>query len=94
MALELDIHTKESVEVRVHKLATGVCNARAKMVRVQLELNLEITELQLKAQPSTPSEVREQRTTVVTSVIAVVNSAVAEFMQRFEQSFEVLTTLQ
>ena len=64
------------------------------MVQVQLELDFLITELQLRAQPSTLSEVREQRTTTVTTTIVVVDSAVADYMQLFEQSFEVQTTLQ
>lgn len=42
-----------AIEVHICKLDTGVRNARTKMVRVQLELNLQIIDLQLKAQPST-----------------------------------------
>ena len=64
------------------------------MARVQLELNLPIEKLQLKAEPSTSLEMREQCTTVVTIAIAAVDNAVANCMQLFEQSFEVLTTLQ
>ena len=59
-----------------------------------MDLNLQTVELQLRTQPSTPSEVREQRTTVVITAIAAVDSAVAYYMQLFEQSFKVLTTLQ
>jgi len=40
MVLELDIHAEEQVEARVGKLATGVCDARVEMDRVQLELDL------------------------------------------------------
>ena len=60
MVPELAIPEEEPVEVCVHKLATGVHNARTEMARVQLELNLQITELHLKAQCSTPPEVKEQ----------------------------------
>lgn len=45
MVPELDIDAKERVEVRICKLDTGVHDARAEMARVQLELNLQITEL-------------------------------------------------
>jgi len=46
MVPELAILEEELVEVCIHKLATGVHDTRTKMVRVQLELNLQITELQ------------------------------------------------
>ena len=49
MVPELAIPEEESVEVRIRKLATGVRNTWTKMARVQLELNLQITELQLRA---------------------------------------------
>lgn len=58
MVLELAIPVEELVEARVQKLATGLHDARAEMVGVELELNLQIAELQFKAQPSTLSEVR------------------------------------
>jgi len=64
------------------------------MARVQMKLNLHIVELQLKAQPSTPLEIREQRTTAVITTMAVIDSAVADCRQLFEQSFDLLTTLQ
>ena len=75
-------------------MATGVCDTHTEMVRVQLELNLQITELQLKAQPSTPPELKEQRAIAVTEAITAVESVVSDCMQLFEQSFEVLTNLQ
>ena len=59
MVLELAILEEELVEVHIRKLAIGVCDARTEMARFQLELNLKITELQLKAQPSTLLEVKE-----------------------------------
>jgi len=40
MVPELDIQAEKPVEARVRKLAIGVCDAQAKMARVQLELNL------------------------------------------------------
>lgn len=94
MVPELAIQVEEPVEACVRKLATGVCDARAEMARVQLELNLQLTKLQLRAQLSTLSKVREQHTTMVTTSIMMVDSAVINYMKLFEQSFEVLTTLQ
>lgn len=44
---------------RIHRLAARVREARDDTMKVQLELNLHIVELRLKAQPSTPLEVRE-----------------------------------
>lgn len=59
MVPELVIPEEELVKVCIRKLATGMCDTQTKMARVQLELNLQITELQLRAQPSTLPEVKE-----------------------------------
>lgn len=40
MVPELTIQAEEPVEAGVRKLATGVCDARVEMARVQLEMNL------------------------------------------------------
>ena len=64
------------------------------MARVQLELNLQTMELQLRAQPSTPLEVKEQWETTITKGFAAEDSAIADCTQLYEQSFEVLTSLQ
>ena len=45
MVPELAIPEEEPVAVHVCKLAMGVCDACTEMARVQLELNLQITEL-------------------------------------------------
>lgn len=44
----MDILIDIPAEVHIHRLA-GVCEAREEMTKVQLELNLQIVELQLKA---------------------------------------------
>lgn len=94
MVPELAIPEEEPVEVHIHKLATGVRDARTEMGKVQLELNLHITTLLLKVQPSIPPEVKEQWVTVVIEAIAAIDSAVADCTQIFEQSFKALTSLQ
>lgn len=71
-----------------------MCEAQEEMTKVQLELNLQITKMQLKAQPSTPLEVREQRTSAITSRLDEIGSAVRDCTSMFEESFEVLTNLQ
>jgi len=55
MVPDLAIPVDTQVEVCIHRLAAGVREAQEEMTKVQLELNLQITELWLKAQPSTPS---------------------------------------
>ena len=45
MVPKLDIHAEEPVEACVRKLVTRVCDGRVEMAGVQLELNLQITEL-------------------------------------------------
>lgn len=93
MVLELVILEEDPVNVCIHKLATGVHEIRTKMERVHLELNLQITKLQLMAQPSTPPEVKEQQATTIFEAVAVVDITVVDYTQLFEKSFEVLTNL-
>lgn len=81
-----------SVEVRIHSLETGVHEARDEMTKVQLELNLYITELQLKAQPSTPSEIREQPSNSIATGLEEIGGAVCDCTDMLEHAFEVLTT--
>lgn len=76
MIPNLAIQAEEPVEVHVQKLAIRVCGIRVEMDRVHLELNLQIAELQLKAQPSTPPEVRQHCTTSVTTTMAVADNGV------------------
>lgn len=64
------------------------------MAKFQLELNLQIVELQLKAQPSTPPEMKEQRSNTITAGTIEINSAVMDCTKLFKELFEVLTTLQ
>ena len=45
MVSEFDIQAKELVEACIHKLAIGVCDSWIEMARIQLELNLQISEL-------------------------------------------------
>ena len=59
MVLELAILAEALAEACIRRLATGVHKAKEEMDNVQLELNFQIAKLQLKAQPSTPLEVRE-----------------------------------
>ena len=46
-------------------METGAHEAREEMTKVQLELNLQIVELRLKAQPSTPPEIEEQHASTI-----------------------------
>jgi len=55
--LELHIPEGAQPEEKIRKLATGVHEAKAEVNRVQFELNMKITELQLKWQPMTLLEV-------------------------------------
>jgi len=58
---ELNIPEDVPVDARIRKLTEGVHDARTELAKVQFELNLKITQLELRAQPSTLPEVREQR---------------------------------
>ena len=74
-------------------METRVCEAKAEMTKVQLELNLQIAELQLKVQPSSPLEDREQRARAIQTRLEEIRQAVQNFAM-LEESFAVLTSLQ
>ncbi len=59
MVPKLAIPEDAEVDEQVYKLAIGVRDARTELAKVQLELNLQIVELQLKAQPSNLTKVKE-----------------------------------
>lgn len=91
---ELHILEEAPPEAKIRKLAAGVCNAKTEVAQVQFELNMKITKLELKSQPSTPPEVREQREAAVKDSISTVDAAVVHCTTLFEQGMEVVTTLQ
>ena len=90
---ELAITTDLLGEVRIHSLASGVRDVREETTKVQLELNLQIGELWLKAQPSTPPEIRERCASAITTVLEDIGGAVRDCTNMLEQTLEVLTTL-
>lgn len=91
---ELDILADIPVEAWIHRLATWVHEAREEMTKVQLELNLQITELRLKAQLSTASEVREQWASTIIMRLEEIRGAVRDSTSMLEESLEVLITSQ
>jgi len=82
------------VDARIRKLLAGVRNARTKLANVKFELNLKITELELRAQPLTPLEFREQCKAAVKDVTSAEEAAVKECTSPFELSLEIVTSLQ
>ncbi len=91
---KLHIPQEVSVETKISKLATVVRDTKMEVAMVQFELNLKITKLQLKLQPSTPLEVREQCKAPVKDGIVVVDATVVDCPMLFKQSMEVVTVLQ
>ena len=51
--LELHIPEEAPLEAKIIKLVMGVRDAKIEVARVQFELNMKITELELRSQPST-----------------------------------------
>jgi len=92
--MELNILEHAPVDARIRKLVVGVCDARTELAKVQFEPNINIVELELRAQPLTPPEVREQREEFVKDAIATVDAAVKDFTSLFEQPLELVTSLQ
>lgn len=82
------------VNARIWKLTAGVHDARTELAKVQFELNLKITELDLRAQPLTPPEVKEQREATIKNVVTTVDAAVNYCTALFEQLLEVFSSLQ
>lgn len=66
-APDLEIAEDLPVGIRIHKLASGFHEAKDEATKIQVALNLQITELQLKSHPSTPPEVIEQWRDIIQS---------------------------
>jgi len=94
MVPELEIPIDAPAKARIHKLATGVSEAREEMAKVQLELNLQIVELRLKAQRSTHPKVREQSASAITSRMEEISSVVRDCTRMLKESFQILTNLE
>lgn len=52
--LELHIPEGAPLEVKIINFGASVCNTKIEVTRVQVELNLKITKLELKSQHTTP----------------------------------------
>lgn len=63
------------------------------MTKVQLKLNLQIIELRLEAQPSTPLKVRGKCASAIIVRLEEIGGAVRDCTNILEESLEVLTTL-
>jgi len=63
------------------------------VARVQFELNMKSMELQLKSQPSTLPEVREQHGATIKEGMDIVDAIVVDCTTLFELVMEFVTTL-
>jgi len=91
--LELEIVTDLPVGLRIHRLASGFREAKEEATRIQLDLNLQNSEIQLKAQSSTPSKVREQCASAIQKGLEEIRQVVQNCTPMLEESFMVLTSL-
>lgn len=91
---ELNIIEDALVDARLRKLVAGVHKAWIELAKVQFELNLKIIELELRAQTSSPPEVREQCETIVKDAIIAVDTAVKDCTTLIEKVLKVVTSLQ
>lgn len=78
---------------QIHRLAARVHEAKEEMMKLQLELNLQIVELQLRAQPFTPPEVREQCAHAIQTGLEEIERAVKDCTAMLDQSLFMLTSL-
>lgn len=91
---ELHILEEAPLGAKIKKLVVSVYDAKTEVAKVQFALNLKITELELKLQPSTSLEVREHREAIVKDGVAAVDATVVDCTALFDQSMEVVTTMQ
>jgi len=81
---ELDIQEDAPMDEWIQKLVVGVHKSRSKLSKVQLELNINITEFALRDQPSTPLKLKEQCEVAIKDIIATVDSAVKKCTMLFK----------
>jgi len=74
------------IGIRIHKLASGFREAQEEAVRIQLELSLQIVELKLQVQPSTPPEVTEQCKSIIYSAWEMITLSMKECIDLLAQS--------
>lgn len=92
--LELNILVETTSTEKIQKLATAVKESQDEIVRVRFEMQLQISELQLKLQPMTPPEVREQCEATIEEGMTMVEDVVKGCKELFEQAMELWTSLQ
>lgn len=81
---ELHISEDAQPEAKIKKLAASVCEAKVEVGRVQFELNMKIIKLQLKLQPTTPSEVWEQCEATIKEGMTTLDAIVIDCTTLFE----------
>lgn len=81
------------VAEKIHHMVTGLHRAQEEAAKVQLELNLQIVELRLKAPPSTPPEVKEKCDHTIQSELEVIEHVVHNCTGLLDQSLLMLTSL-
>lgn len=60
---------------------------------MQLELNLQITKLWMKVQPSTPPKVKELCISAIQTRLVEIRREVLDYTGMLDQAFDVLTSL-
>jgi len=79
---------------KIHHMATGFHTAQEEAAKAQWELNLQIAEVRLTAQPTTPPEVREQCRRAIQAGLEVIERTVHDCMGLLDQSLIMVTSLQ
>lgn len=92
--LKLVVLAELPVAEWVHRLAARVCEAQEEKTNVQLILNLQIVKLRLKAQPSTPPEVREKHARTIQMGLGQIGQVTQGCTGMLEQALTIPTHLQ
>jgi len=92
--LELQIPVDMAFYKKIQRIPTTVKESQTEIGKVRLELQLQISGLKLKLQPTTPPKVREQHEATIKEEIDTLDTAVKGCTQLFQQTMELWTSLQ
>lgn len=90
---ELAILAKLSTTNKIHCMATEFCTTEAEVVKAQWELNLQIVEVRMKAQPATPLEILKQCCCEIQAGLEMIKCTIWDCSGLLDQPLLTLTAL-
>lgn len=90
LLIQMEVASKE----KLHKLAATVKESKAEVERVKFEMQIQVPDLQMKLQPTTPPEVWEQHEVAIKADMEVLEVGVKDCSQIFDNTMEMWASLQ